>query len=487
MEKKSDLKVTATNAFKWAFLGKMLKNGGTFIISIFLARILDPRDFGLIAIVTVFTGLANVFSDMGLSGAIIQRKRLLKIHIDSVFFFNLSISILCTTITFLLAPYIADYYDEKQLLILTRVLSFTFVLNAFSTMQNALLKKEINFKKSSQLQLIATLISGLTALALAYFGFGIWSLVYGLIMDTLIYSVIIWKVSDYKPSLQFSFKALKSLWGFGFRMFLSKLLDSLFNQIDYLVTGKVMNLNILGFYQRSKSLSSLVHRYSSESIIYVMFPILSKIQHNKKLFYQKIFNIYKIILIVSFFISGCLFIVADDLIVFIYGEKWIQTVPIFKIMILGGVILPINGLFSTILSSTGMSKEYLRLEILKKISFSLPIIVFIFSKDLEMFLYGNLLIGFLLIIFSIYYIWVYTQVKMRLFLNPFLKSLAVFILTIFLAQKFLVYSFDYRIIDIIYKSICFFIIYFTFSYTMKLDGLILIIDKIKLINPKKLF
>lgn len=474
--------VTATTAFKWAFAGKILKNGGTFLISIFLARILDPRDFGLIAIVTVFTALASVFSDMGLSGAIIQRKRLLKIHIDSVFFFNLFISLLFTITLFLLAPYIANYYEDQLLILIIRVISFTFVLNAFSTMQNALLKKSINFKTFSKIQVVSSIVSGVASLILAYLGFGIWSLVIGIIIDSLLYNVIIWTVSKYKPSFQFSFKALKILWGFGFRMFLSKLLDSFFNQIDYLITGKVMNLNVLGYYQRSKSLSSLVHRYSSESIIYVMFPILSSIQHDRKLFYQKIFNVYNIILISSFFISGVLFVNAEDIISFIYGKKWIDTVPIFKIMILGGVILPINGLFSTILSSSGMSKAYLKLESIKKLFFLIPIILFVFSKSLEVYLYSNLLVGGLLIFFSIYYIKVCKQVEMSLFTKPFFKSFAIFIVTIFLAKKFLVFSFDYKILNIAYKAICFFIFYYCFSYVLKVSGLSLIVNKLKSIK-----
>lgn len=485
MVKNIESKISATNAFIWAFVGKMLKNGSAFIISIFLARILNPRDFGLIAIITVFTGLATVFSDMGLSGAIIQRKRLLKIHIDSVFFFNLFVSILCTIITFLLAPYIANYYNEEKLLVLMRVLSFTFILNSFSTMQNALLKKEVNFKRFSQIQFSSSLISGLSALTLAFLGFGIWSLVCAIIIDTVVYNLILWIVSDYKLGLQFSFKALKSLWGFGFRMFLSKLLDSLFNQIDYLVTGKIMNLNILGFYQRSKSLSSLVHRYSSESIIYVMFPVLSKVQHDKKLFYEKVFNIYKIILIISFFISGLLYFIAEDFILFIYGDKWVQTIPIFKIMILGGVILPINGLFSTILSSTGMSKEFFKLEVLKKIAFSLPIIIFLTSKDLEIFLYSNLLIGGLLIFFSIYFIWLYKKVKMVLFVFPFFKNLSVFLITIYLTSQLVVLNFDYKLLNMALNIILFLAVYISFSFIFKLEGLYIIIKKIRAINFNK--
>lgn len=484
MSKNSGQQVTATTAFKWAFFGKILKNGGTFLISIFLARILDPRDFGLIAIVTVFTGLASIFSDMGLSGAIIQRKRLLKIHIDSVFFFNLLISLLFTIAVFFIAPYISNYYEDEQLLIITRVISFTFLLNAFSTIQNALLKKSINFKTFSKIQLVSSIVSGVASLILAYLGFGIWSLVIGIIIDSLLYNIIIWTISKYKPSFQFSFKALKALWGFGFRMFLSKLLDSFFNQIDYLITGKIMNLNILGYYQRSKSLSSLVHRYSSESIIYVMFPILCSIQHDRKLFYQKTLNIYNIILVSSFFISGVLFVIAEDLITLIYGVKWFDSVAIFEIMILGGVILPINGLFSTILSSSGMSKEYLKLEVIKKIFFSIPIVIFVFSKSLEVYLYSNLLVGGLLIFVSIYYIKICKQVDLSLFTKPFFKNFAVFLVTIFLAKKFFVFHFDYKIFNIACKAICFLIVYYSFSYVLKLRGMHLIADKI---IQKKIF
>ena len=154
-------------------------------------------------------------------------------------------------------------------------------------------------------------------------------------------------------------------------------------------------------------------------------------------------------------------------------------------MILGGVILPINGLFSTILSSTGMSKEYLKLEVIRKICFSVPIIIFVVSKSLEIYLYSYLLVGGLLIIFSIFYMKIYKQIKMILFLNPFFKSLSVFLITIFLTKQFLVFNFDYKIINITYKFICFFVIYCLFSYMLKLGGVTLIANKMKSIKFKK--
>ena len=383
----STLKQQATKAFIWDFVGKMAMHGMGFIVSIFLARLLEPSDFGLVAMVMVIIGIAGIFSDVGLGTALIQRRRVRPIHYSSVFFFNISVGALLSVLTFFAASFIADFYNNEALIPLTQVISLSFVIGAFSAVQSTKLRKELNYALLAKVGFSASFISGVVGISLAFYGVGVWALVFQALTQGIVYNIIIWFVSHWKPQMAFSLKALMQLWAFGFRMFLSGLLDSIFTRLDTIIIAKLFPPATLGFFNRAKSLDQMVIAYSSGSLMSVLFPLLSKVQNDLPRFQNIIKKSLGVIIFVTFFLLGGLFLVSHELVIILFGEKWMPTVDYFKILVLSGFGYPISALLVNVLSSRGNSKAFLLLEIYKKIIFIINLCI-AFTWGIEGYLYG---------------------------------------------------------------------------------------------------
>lgn len=481
------IKNEVLKAYLWDFGGKISRQLVSFSISVILARLISPHDFGILASVFIFTGFSNVFSDMGLSASIIQRTRNLPIHLHSVFYFNLFIALLMTLTMFFCAPFFGEYYNEPRLIQLTRVLSVFFLLDAFNTVQNALLKRELKFNFFAKFRFISALTSGFCGILFAFLGYGIWALVFQILIELIIYDILVWKFSSYRPRFQFSFKALKSLWRFGFRIFLAKIINNIYNQIDVLIIGKLLSFSTLGYYQRSKSLNAMINGYTSESIMNIMFPLLSKIKNNRDEFFDKIIDTYGVILILSFYVSGLFFLISEDLILFFFTERWSFMIIFFKIMVIGGVVLPLNNFFSAVLSSKGESKVYLKVEILKKGLYTIPIILLLFFENIQNYLYLNIIVGLLTLLINFYY------VKKTIQLNTIVLffSMVKYICFLFFLVVSIELIFSYLNLEnfwsIILISLLYSFLYFLLAIFLKLLGtkhLNLILKKIKYVAIK---
>ncbi len=390
----STLKQQGVKAFIWDFSGKMANQGMGFVVSIFLARLLEPSDFGLIAIVMVIIGIASIFSDIGLGGALIQRRRVLPVHYSSVFYFNISVGLLLSVLTFFLAPLISGFYENEQLLPLMQALSPLFVINALSSVQSVRLRKELNYALLTKIGLVSSLISGVIGVSLAFVGAGVWSLVAQALLSGVISNILLWTLGRWRPKAQFSFKALMQLWAFGFRMFLSGFLDRVFSHLDTLIIGKLFSLMTLGFFNRAKSLNQMVVTYSSGSLMTVLFPVLSKVQRDLQRFQNIVLKSLGIISFVVFLLLGGFYLVSEELIVLLFGAKWLPSVEYFQILVMSGFGYPVSALLVNVLSSRGNSKAFLRLEIYKKLLTSVNLSVLYFW-GIDAFLYGLIVMSIL--------------------------------------------------------------------------------------------
>ncbi len=363
------LKAQGLAAFFWDFFGKIARYGTTFIITIFLARILEPSDFGLIAMVMVIVMIALVFTDVGLGSALIQRRRILPVHYASVFYFNIFIGALLAITTFFSAVWISDFYDNKELIPITKVIALLFVINAFSSVQTNKLRKELNYAALTKGEVSAAILSGATGIILALNGAGVWSLVAQVLLKGVFYNIFIWSSSKWVPSLLFSFKALRQLWGFGFRMFLSSLIATIFQRLDIIIIGKLFTSTTLGFYDHAKRLNEMIVQFSSGSSMAVLFPVLSKVQKDLPRFQRIVIKVLGIICFIIFFLLGLMYLISEELIVLLFTEKWLPSVHYFKILLLSGFAYPVSALLVNILSSRGNSKDFLQVQIYKKIYF----------------------------------------------------------------------------------------------------------------------
>jgi len=419
-----NLKKQGYIAFLWDFGGKIATQGAGLIITIFLARLLTPTDFGMIAMIMVIVGMASIFTDVGLASALIQKRRALQAHYSSVFFFNLALGVIFSIIIFFCAPYIASFYEAPTLEPLTKAIAFLFVIDALGTVQGARLRKSLKYSLLTKASFTASLLGGITGVALAYFGAGVWSLVIQMLLSSSIRVSILWIASGWRPSLIFSFKALRYLWKFGFRMFLSGLLNAVADRISYVFIGKLFPAAILGYFQRAKSLNMLIISYSSGSLMSVMFPVLSKVQHDLPRFKRIIIKGMHLISFVVFMLLGGMYVTSAELIQLLFGPQWLPSIEMFRILALSGFGYPISALLVNVLSSRGNSKDFLKLEIYKKMLIPFNILTLYFF-GLYSFMYFLVFTTILAVLMNIYFVEKEISIGISTILKPILTQMAL--------------------------------------------------------------
>lgn len=462
-----NLKAKGLSALLWDFFGKIARHGTTFIVTIFLARLLEPSDFGLIAIIMVIVMVAMVFTDVGLGGALIQRRRVLEIHYTSVFYFNVFVGSILALATFLSAHWISEFYENEQLVTITQVMSLMFIISAFSSVQINKLRKELNYVALAKANVSAAVLSGMISIALAFYGAGVWSLVTQVLSRGIFYNIFVWSASKWTPSLMFSFKALRQLWGFGFRMFLSASLEIVFSRLDILIVGKLFSPAILGFFDQAKRLNELIVQYSSGSIMAVMFPVLSKVQNDLPRFQNIAVKTLGIISFIVFFLLGVMYLISEELIVLLFTEKWLPSVEYFKILVLSGFAYPVSALFVNILSSRGNSKAYLRLEIYKKILLSINLYVG-FLWGIDGYLYGLLIVNILGVSLNILFASREINLSFLSFVKPIITQMIIAVLAV-LITVFLFSTEMGIIITIMVKGLIFTVLYLLISKLFNTD------------------
>lgn len=463
----SSLKKQGFKAFIWDFFGKITTHGMSFIVSIFLTRLLEPSDFGLIAMAMVVIGIASIFTDIGLGGALIQRKNVNSIHFSSVFYFNIFIGLILTIITYFFSSEISKFYNNSQITFLIKILSILFILNSFSSIQEVILRKELKFDILTKINLISAFISGIIGIILAFLGAGLWSLVTQVLTQRILYTIFIWSANNWRPKLEFSWKALRQLWGYGFRMFLSGLLDKIYSQIDTIIIGKQFQPAILGYFNRAKSLNKMIITYSSSSLVSVLFPILSKVQNDLPRFINIVIKSFGIINFITFMLIGGMYVISHEIILLLYGEKWLQSVYYFKLLILSGFAYPISALLVNVLSSRGNSKAFLRLEIYKKLIGTISLIVLCYY-GIKMFLYALIIQEFINgYILNIFYVAKEISISPFKFYKMIFTQIVIAIISVILTLLIFKNIELSVIILLIAKGILFIILYIVLNYLFK--------------------
>ncbi|MEH6452710.1 MAG: lipopolysaccharide biosynthesis protein, partial [Psychromonas sp.] len=431
-----------------------------------LARLLEPSDFGLIAMLMVIVGIAEVFSDVGLGGALIQRSSVSPLHYSSVFYFNLFIASLLALITFFSAEVIADFYSNQLLTPLTQTISVLFIIKALSSVQAIRLKKQLNYGLLSKAGFVSSLLSGVVGISLAYSGLGVWALMVQIISQGVFFNIIIWRYAAWKPELIFSLQALRQLWGFGFRMFLSGLIDAIYRRLDFLIIGKIFSAATLGYYHRARQFNELVINYSSGSLMSVMFPILSKVQHDLPRFKNIVFKGFYILCFVTFLLLGGLYLNAEDLIVFLFSEKWLPSVGYLEILVLSGFGYPLSALLVNVLSSRGNSKAFLKLEIMKKSIASINLLNAVYF-GIEVYLYGLIVTAALSVLLNVWFASKEIEVSMGRFIKPILLQMILAITSVLFTLEVISLIDVNVVLEFLIKSTIFCVLFTALNYVLK--------------------
>lgn len=367
------LKERSKRSFAWDLLGSMVRQLASFGISITLARLLAPEEFGVIGMAMVFVSISQVFINVGFTEGLIQKKDVSDTAYSSVFYLNLAISFVLAVLIYFTAPLIGSFFESQTVAEILRYLAVIPPLGALGRVHAAILAKNIDFKALAIRDIVATLIGGTIGIIAALQGFGVYSLVWQQISSTLAGTIMLWVGTGWKPKRIFSSGEIKELFLFSSFVFFDKVLQQVFNKIDTLFIGKVFSPAILGFYTRAESLNSQIKDYTSNSLRKVIFPVFSALQDDDKRFESVYNKAFSLATVISIILAGSLFFLAEEIIITLLGDKWAPSIPVFKILVFVTIISPHIGLMSKAILGKGYSTLKFKLGLIERMINLLPI------------------------------------------------------------------------------------------------------------------
>ena len=353
--------------FLWRFAERCGAQIVAFVVSIVLARLLAPEVYGTIALVTVFTTILQVFVDSGMANALIQKKNADQIDFSTVFFLNIFVCIVLYIGLFIASPFIASFYEDESLIWVIRILSLTLVISGVKNVQQAYVSRTMQFKRFFFATLGGTLGAAVIGITMAYMGFGVWALVAQQIFNATVDTIILWITVKWRPQLVFSFKRLKGLFSYGWKLLVSALLDTVYTNIRQLIIGKLYTSADLAYYNRGRQFPNLIVTNINTSIDSVLLPTMSRTQDDR----TRITEMTRRAIKTSTYIMAPLMMwmafSAEPIVRLILTDKWIDCVPYLRIFCISFMFYPIHTANLNAIKAMGRSDIFLKLEIIKKI------------------------------------------------------------------------------------------------------------------------
>lgn len=389
------------NSVKWSAIEKYSSQGIQFLVSIVMARLLTPAEYGIIAIIGIFLSIANMVISSGLERALIHKQDCETIDYSTANVTNIAFSLLCYAILFAVAPYIADFYKMPVLTPTMRVLSLTFIFGAISGVSRTILTKKLQFKKMSLVTLATSIFSGIIGILLAYRGLGVWALVYQSLLATIFSSIWIMVAAKYLPSFRFSRQSFNELFGFGAKMLGSDLIWVIFANIHPMIIGKFFNAQSVGYFGRAHSYATLIPANFNGVLEKVLFPVFATLQNDEvrlKNFYTKALTLTSTLVFTgNFFLIG----LAYPLIIIMITEKWVECVPLLQILCLSTLFNHINSINGRLLIAKGFPGVFLKMS---AITTPLTIIIIFISifGGLKGLAWGSVATSFITTCYSCY-------------------------------------------------------------------------------------
>ena len=350
----------------WRFMERCGAQLVTFLVSIVLARLLTPKDYGTVALVTVFTNILQGFVDSGLGTALIQKKDADELDFSSVFFFNCAVCVLLYVGMFFLAPTIASFYNDMSLIPIIRVISLTIVISGVKGIQQSYVSRNMLFKRFFFATLGGTIFSAFFGIVLAYKGYGAWAIVGQQLSNTAIDTIILWITVKWRPQMAFSWKRLTSLLSYGWKLLVSSLIDSLYNNLRNLIIGKVYTSQDLAFYNQGDKFPKVIVTNINSSIDSVLLPTMAASQDDCDRVRQMMRRAIKTSTYIMAPLMIGLAVCAKSIVKIVLTEKWMPCVPYLQIFCITYMFWPIHTANLNAIKAMGRSDLFLKLEIAKK-------------------------------------------------------------------------------------------------------------------------
>ena len=386
----------------WSAADAFLGQGVTFIVGIVLARLLSPAEYGLIGICTIFTTVLFGVVDSGFSTALIRRNDVKEDDYNTMFITNMAMSVLMFIGLYVASPLVAEFFERPELTSILRVMGLILIIQALSITQVTILTKRIDFKTKTKASLFSAVCSGIIGIAMAFNGFGVWSLVGQLLSKQTMYTVALWFLNKWWPKLRFNRDSFNYMWGFGWKMMLSGILNNIWNQLYQVVVGKWYSPASLGQYCRAGEYASIFSSNFTTIIQRVTYPALAEVQNDK----ERMIVAYRKVIKMTMFITSIIMIslgaVAEPFIYCLIGPKWHEAAMYLPLICISMSLYPLHAINLNMLQIQGRSDVFLYLEIIKKIVSILPICLGIFISIYWM-LIGSIFTGVINFFLNSYY------------------------------------------------------------------------------------
>lgn len=396
------LRQKAVKGVLWSALERFSVQGVSFALGIVMARLLMPEDFGLVGMLSVFVAVAGTFVDSGFSTALIRKQDRTAADDNTVFYFNIVVSVVCYGLLYVLAPAVSAFYELSALTVLLRVLALQLVINSLGNIQRVHFTVAVDFKSMAKVGVVSTIVSGLVGVVMAMAGCGVWSVVAQMLLSSVCMVGGLWWVSPWRPQWIFSWSSFRELFGFGSRLLLSSLLNTLYNNVYSLVIGKVYNAKDLGYYARANSFGNFPSSNVSYVLQRVTFPVLSKMQNEDEELRKNYRRLLKLAAFVVFPLMCGLSAVSYPLVRVLLGEEWLGAARLLHILCFSLMLYPIHAINLNLLQVKGRSDYFLRLEVVKKM-IGVGVLVFTLSMGLEAMCWGLVLSSWLSWVVNTYY------------------------------------------------------------------------------------
>lgn len=372
------------------------------MVGLVLARLLTPSEYGIMAILTIFIAVSSSIVDSGFSNALIRKTDAKRVDYNTVFLFNLVVSGLLYVVLFFAAPAISVFFKEPLLVEVMRVIGWVLIINALGIIPRTLFVKDVNFKTQTKVSLIASISSGVLGIGMAFCGMGVWSLVGQQLSRQLLNTLFLWIYCTWRPIWEFSLQSFRELFGFGSKLLLSGLLDTVFKEIYSLVIGRCYTSAQLGQYTRASQFNQIFSSNLTTVIQRVSYPVLSSIQDESERLREAYRKVIKSTMLITFACMLGLAAVAKPLLIILIGEKWLPAVGFLQIICFSGMLYPLHAINLNILQVRGRSDLFLKLEIIKKIIAAGPLILGVLFS-IEYMLWGSVCTSFIAYFLNSYY------------------------------------------------------------------------------------
>lgn len=359
---------STTNGVIWSAIERFSVQGISFLLSIVIARLVTPGEYGLIAMLAIFMAIAQSFIDSGFGNALIQKKDRNEIDYSTVFYFNTVISIILYGVLYLCAPLIARFYNQPELTSVTRWIGLNLIFISLSIVQRTRLNIDLNFKLQAKVSLAAVIISGIAGITMAYNGRGVWALVFQSLSNNFLSTIFLWVTAKWHPMLVFSTDSFKRLFSFGSKLLASGLLHTIYLNLYSLVIGKFYNAADVGFYNRAYTIS----QYPSTNIVTIItraiYPVQCTHQDDDRWLEQNFLSYLRMTCFIVFPLMALLAVIAKPLVLLVLTKKWLPTAELISILSFAYMWYPVMVINNQMLNVKGRSDLFLKAEIIKKIA-----------------------------------------------------------------------------------------------------------------------